>query len=43
MARYFAFLRAINVGGHTVTKETLRKLCESFGLSNVETFIASAT
>ena len=41
MPRYFAFLRAINVGGHTVTMENLRKLCESFGLSNVETFIAS--
>jgi uncharacterized protein (DUF1697 family) len=41
MHRYFAFLRAINVGGHTVTMETLRRLCESFGLSNVETFIAS--
>ena len=41
MPRYFAFLRAINVGGHTVTMETLRSMCESFGLSNVETFIAS--
>jgi uncharacterized protein (DUF1697 family) len=41
MPRYFAFLRAINVGGHTLTMQTLRKLCESFGLSNVETFIAS--
>jgi uncharacterized protein (DUF1697 family) len=41
MRRYFAFLRAINVGGHTVTMENLRKLCESFGLSDVETFIAS--
>ncbi len=41
MTRYFAFLRAINVGGHTVTMETLRKLCESFGLLHVETFIAS--
>jgi uncharacterized protein (DUF1697 family) len=41
ISRYFAFLRAINVGGHTVAMETLRKLCESFGLSGVETFIAS--
>ncbi len=41
MLRYFAFLRAINVGSHTVTMETLRKLGEAFGLSNVETFIAS--
>lgn len=41
MTRYFAFLRAINVGGHTVKMETLRRLFESFGFSNVETFIAS--
>jgi len=41
MIRYFAFLRAINVGGHTLPMHTLRKLCESFGLSNVETYIAS--
>ena len=41
MTRYFAFLRAINVGGHTVKMETLRRLFELFGLSNVETFIAS--
>jgi uncharacterized protein (DUF1697 family) len=41
MSRYFAFLRAINVGGHTVTMENLRTLAESFGLSNVETFITS--
>jgi uncharacterized protein (DUF1697 family) len=41
MPRYFAFLRAINVGGHTVKMETLRELCGSFGLLEVETFIAS--
>ena len=41
MSHYFAFLRAINVGRHTVTMQTLRKLAESFGLSDVETFIAS--
>ena len=41
MRRYFAFLRAINVGGHTVTMENLHKLCDSFGLSDVKTFIAS--
>ena len=41
MRRYFAFLRAINVGGHTVKMETLRQLCVSFGLLEVETFIAS--
>ena len=36
-----AFLRAINVGGHTVKMATLRELFESIGFSNVETFIAS--
>lgn len=39
--RYFAFLRAINVGGHNVKMETLRSLFESLGFANVETFIAS--
>jgi uncharacterized protein (DUF1697 family) len=41
MPRYIAFLRAINVGGHTVKMEHLRQLFESLGLSNVQTFIAS--
>jgi uncharacterized protein (DUF1697 family) len=41
MTRYIAFLRAINLGGHTVKMETLRQLFESFGFSDVETFIAS--
>ena len=41
MARNVAFLRAINVGGHTVKMEYLRQLFESFGFSRVETFIAS--
>ncbi len=41
MSRYIAFLRAINVGGHTVKMEYLRQLFESFGFSEVETFIAS--
>mgnify|MGYP000288938660 CR=1 FL=1 len=41
MRRLFAFLRAINVGGHTVKMDHLRQLCESFGLARVETFIAS--
>lgn len=42
MSRYFAFLRAINVGGrHTVKMDFLRHLFESLGFSNVETFIAS--
>lgn len=39
--RYVAFLRAINVGGHTVKMERLRGLFEGLRLSNVETFIAS--
>jgi len=41
MNRYIAFLRAINVGGHTVKMETLRELFSTLGLKNVETFIAS--
>jgi uncharacterized protein (DUF1697 family) len=41
MPRFIAFLRAINVGGHTVKMDDLRKLFESVGFSNVETFIAS--
>lgn len=38
---YVAFLRAINVGGHTVTMDRLRALLEEMGLANVTTFIAS--
>jgi len=41
MPRYIAFLRAINVGGHTVKMDELRQLFVSLGFSNVETFIAS--
>jgi uncharacterized protein (DUF1697 family) len=41
MPRYFAFLRAINVGGRVVKMDRLRKIFESLGFSNVETFIAS--
>ena len=41
MTRYFAFLRAINVGGHLVTMDRLRGVFESLGFSKVETFIAS--
>jgi uncharacterized protein (DUF1697 family) len=41
MAQYFAFLRAINVGGHTVKMDALRFLFEECGCSHVETFIAS--
>ncbi len=36
-----AFLRAINVGGHTVKMDALRGLFEALDLAHVETFIAS--
>lgn len=39
--RYVAFLRAINVGGHVVKMDALRRLFEGLGFTNVETFIAS--
>jgi uncharacterized protein (DUF1697 family) len=41
MPRYFAFLRAVNVGGRVVKMDRLKLLFESLGFSNVETFIAS--
>jgi uncharacterized protein (DUF1697 family) len=41
MPKYVAFLRAINVGGHTVKMDQLRSLFEPLGFANVETFIAS--
>ncbi len=41
MNRFIAFLRAINVGGHTVKMDRLRDLFESLKFRNVETFIAS--
>jgi uncharacterized protein (DUF1697 family) len=41
MAKYTAFLKAINVGGHTVKMDHLKKLFENMGFENVETFIAS--
>ena len=41
MTRYVALLRAINVGGHIVTMDALRKHFSRMGFSNVETFIAS--
>jgi uncharacterized protein (DUF1697 family) len=40
-ARHIAFLRAINVGGHVVKMDELRRLFEKLGFANVETFIAS--
>ena len=39
--RLFAFLRAINVGGHTVTMAKLRTIFQDLGYADVETFIAS--
>jgi len=41
VARFFAFLRAINVGGHTVTMAKLRGEFAALGFDDVETFIAS--
>ncbi len=41
MPRYVAFLRAINVGGHTVRMADLRAGFEALGFAGVETFIAS--
>lgn len=41
MARYAAFLRGINVGGHTVTNDRLRGLFEELGLRDVRAFLAS--
>jgi uncharacterized protein (DUF1697 family) len=41
MAKYIAFLRAINVGRHTVKMDTLRTLFGELGFGQVETFIAS--
>jgi len=40
--KLFAFLRAINVGGHAIIKMTdLKKMFESAGLQNVQTYIQS--
>lgn len=39
--RFVAFLRAINVGGHVVKMDRLRRLFEEMGFTNVATFIAS--
>ena len=41
MPRLFAFLRAINVGGHNVSMAQLRMLFKALGFEEVETFIAS--
>ena len=39
--RLIAFLRAINVGGHVVKMDALRRVFESLDFAEVETFIAS--
>jgi uncharacterized protein (DUF1697 family) len=41
MPKFVAFLRAINVGNHTVKMDQLGSLFEELGFANVETFIAS--
>ncbi|MCB1161692.1 MAG: DUF1697 domain-containing protein [Candidatus Krumholzibacteriia bacterium] len=41
MPRCIAFLRAINVGGHTVTMDALRGHFVDLGIAAPETFIAS--
>jgi len=41
MAKYVAFLRAINVGKHQVKMTELRAHFEALGFDDVETFIAS--
>jgi uncharacterized protein (DUF1697 family) len=41
MLRWIAFLRAINVGGHTVKMDALRQIFQEMGFASVETFIAS--
>lgn len=39
--RHLAFLRAVNVGGHTVKMDRLRALFEEMGMREVSTYIAS--
>lgn len=41
MPKYIAFLRTINVGGHTVKMDNFRRLFAALGFAYVETFIAS--
>lgn len=41
MATYFAFLRAINVGGRRLKMDRLRSVFSELGFANVQTFIAS--
>ena len=41
MNRYISFLRAINVANRTVKMDSIKKIFNSLGFSNVSTFIAS--
>lgn len=41
MPRYVALLRAVNVGGRTVTMKELREAVEAQGYTNVRTLVAS--
>ena len=41
MARFVAFLRAVNVGGRVVKMDALKETFESMGFTDVESFIAS--
>ena len=41
MPKYIAFLKAINVGGHTVKMDHLKKLFKQMSFEKVKTFIAS--
>ncbi len=41
MATYAAFLRGINVGGHTVKNDRLRELFDDLGFQEVRTLLAS--
>jgi uncharacterized protein (DUF1697 family) len=41
MPRFVAFLRAVNVGGRVVKMDALKKIFESMGFADVQSFIAS--
>jgi uncharacterized protein (DUF1697 family) len=41
MPRYIALIRGINLGGHTVKMDRLKRHFEELGFKHVETFIAS--
>jgi uncharacterized protein (DUF1697 family) len=41
VTRYIAFLRALNVGGHTIKMDVLRGLFAEIGFGEVSTYIAS--